>query len=172
MVANPLVSVLMTAFNRETFIGDAIKSVLASSYTNFELIIVDDHSTDKTVEIARQFAAKDHRIKVNVNKLRLGDYQNRNVAASYATGKYLKYVDSDDYIYPHGLEVMIGAMEQYPEAGWGICSLTQNYYANQPFPFMLSPHEAYKYNYFGPSSLFDKTPLSAVIKRKVFIKAG
>src|SRR3954447_2239406 len=107
MGANPLVSILMTAFNREKYIGEAIQSVLDSSYTNLELIIVDDNSTDRTVEIARSYQKKDVRIKVFINERQLGDYPNRNKAASYATGKYIKYVDSDDYIYPRGLEMMV-----------------------------------------------------------------
>ena len=56
----PTISVLMTAYNREDFIAGAIESVLASTFTDFELLIVDDASTDKTVEIAQTFAAKTH----------------------------------------------------------------------------------------------------------------
>ena len=76
----PLVSILMTCYNREKYIGEAIESVLASSYTNLELIIVDDHSSDNTVGIARAYAAKDSRVNVYVNELNLGDYPNRNKA--------------------------------------------------------------------------------------------
>ena len=86
-----LVSVLMTSFNRDKYIAEAIDSVLASTYQNWELIIVDDCSKDKTVEIAKSYEAKDNRIKVYVNKKNLGDYPNRNKAASYAKGKYIKY---------------------------------------------------------------------------------
>ncbi|MGN6475677.1 MAG: glycosyltransferase family 2 protein, partial [Flavipsychrobacter sp.] len=144
----PLVSVLMTSYCREKYIANAIESVLASTYVNFELIIVDDGSTDKTVEIAQSYAAKDKRIKFFVNEKNLGDYPNRNRAASLASGKYLKYVDSDDYIYPHGLQVLVSMMEANPEAGWGLCSLIQD--IRQPFPLLLSPKEAYEYNYDGP----------------------
>jgi glycosyltransferase involved in cell wall biosynthesis len=59
----------MTAYNREKYISKAIKSVLASSHIDFELIIVDDCSTDKTIEIARKFEAKDSRVKVYVNEI-------------------------------------------------------------------------------------------------------
>ena len=82
-------SVLMTAYNREKYIGEAIESVLASSYTNFELLIVDDGSKDNTITIAQSFEQKDSRIKVYINKKNLGDYPNRNYAASLATGKYI-----------------------------------------------------------------------------------
>src|ERR1017187_1015293 len=119
---SPLVSVLMTAYNREKYIGEAIESVLASSYADFELIIVDDCSTDSTVAIARSYEARDKRIKVFVNEKNLGDYVNRNEAAKFGSGKYLKYVDSDDLIYPYGLDVMVKAMEQFPDAALGITS--------------------------------------------------
>jgi glycosyltransferase involved in cell wall biosynthesis len=165
----PVVSVLMTAYNREKYIAQAIESVLASTFTDFELIITDDCSKDRTVEIAQSYAAKDNRVKVYINEKNLGDYPNRNEAASKAVGKYLKYVDADDYIYPWGLELLINMMEQFPEAGWGLCSLEQ--YAKSPFPFVLSPTEAYAYHYQGPG-LFHKAPLSSIIKRETFNKAG
>ncbi len=167
MSTTPVVSVLMTAYNREKYIAEAMESVLASSYSNFELIVVDDCSKDRTVDIARTYEKKDDRVKVFVNKVNLGDYPNRNKAASHATGKYLKYVDADDYIYPWGLGLLITMMEQFPEAGWGLCSLDQ--YRGRPFPFELSPREAYEYNYSGPG-LFHKAPLSSIIRREVFEK--
>ena len=126
MSDTPLVSVLMTSYNREKYIGEAIESVLNSSYRHFELIIVDDGSKDRTMEIARQYAEKDQRVKVYRNERNLGDYPNRNKAASYATGKYLKYVDADDLIYPWGLELLVQMMEKFPNAGWGLCSLEQD----------------------------------------------
>ena len=64
--------------------------------------------------IAKSYEQKDARIKVYVNDKNLGDYPNRNKAASYAKGKYIKYLDADDLIYPHGLEVMVHTMEQFP----------------------------------------------------------
>lgn len=164
-----LVSVLMTAYNREQYIGEAIESVQASTYSSWELIIVDDGSKDQTVEIAQSYAAKDQRIRVYLNEKNLGDYPNRNKAASYATGKYLKYVDADDLIYPWGLEILVSCMEKFPEAGFGICSLAQN--PNKTFPFMLTPNEAYKYHYFH-GELFHRAPLSSIIKRSTFEKAG
>jgi len=111
------------------------------------------------------YQLKDNRVKVFVNDTNLGDYSNRNKAASYATGKYLKYIDADDYVYPWGIELLVEMMEQFPEAGWGLCSLEQDEF--RPFPFLLSPAEAYNYAYFGPG-LFHKAPLSSIIRREVF----
>ena len=159
----------MTCYNREKYIAEAIESVLVSTYTNFELIIVDDVSTDETVKIAKECASKDERIRVYVNEKNLGDYPNRNKAASFAKGKYLKYVDSDDYIYPDGLEIIVRSMEQFPEAGFGLCDLTPD--SEKPFPFMLQPKEAYEYHFFGPG-LFHKGPLGAIFLKSAFDKIG
>lgn len=119
----PLVSVLMTAYNREAYIGEAIESVLASTYSHFELIIVDDTSEDNTVAIVQKYAATDKRIQLHINEKNLGDYPNRNRAASFAKGKYLKYLDSDDKILDFGLEYCVAEMEKYPEAALGLVVL-------------------------------------------------
>lgn len=164
----PLVSVLMTAYNREKYIADAIESVLASSYRKFELIITDDCSSDGTVDIIRQYAAKDNRIKFFVNERNLGDYPNRNRAASYASGKYIKYLDADDIIYYYGLEVMVNSIERFPEAGFGLGAIPDN---SKPHPILLSPRDAYLENFYGWSH-FDRAPGSAIIKTGIFHTVG
>ena len=165
----PLVSVLMTCYNREKYISIAIESVLKSTYKNFELIIVDDCSQDGTVEIIKKYLQFDARIKLFINDKNLGDYPNRNKAASLATGKYLKYVDSDDYIYPTGLQTLVDSMESFPEAGFGLCSLKPD--RDKPFPFVLMPKESYEYHFFGPG-LFHKGPLSSIFLKKAFETIG
>jgi glycosyltransferase involved in cell wall biosynthesis len=165
----PLVSVLMTTYNREKYIGEAIESVLSSTYQNFELIIVDDCSEDNTVVIAKSFAEKDNRMSVYINEYNLGDYPNRNKAASYATGKYIKYVDADDYIYSNGLEIIVNQMEKFQEAAVGLFSLPQN--KEKPFPILLNPNQAYEYNFFG-LGLFHKAPLSAIFRKDAFEEVG
>ncbi len=159
----------MTAYNRQKYIADAIESVLASTYRNLELIIVDDCSKDNTVAIARQYASKDSRVSVYVNEKNLGDYPNRNQAASYAKGAYIKYVDADDTIYPWGLEVVVKYMEQNPEAGYGLDSIEQD--PVRPFPILLNPTQAYERNYFY-MSFFNKAPGSCIIRTNVFRDAG
>lgn len=164
----PLVSVLMTSFNREKFIDEAIKSVLSSVYENFELIIVDDVSKDKTVSIAQSYATKDERIKVYINPKNLGDYPNRNKAAGYAKGKYIKYLDSDDIMYPHCLEVMVDSMEKFPEAGFGLSASGD---IEKPYPVCLSSREAYL-EHFGGKGLFNRAPGSSIIKKIAFDSVG
>lgn len=116
----PLVSVLMTVYNREMYIAEAIESVLQSTYSNFELIIVDDCSKDKSVAIANSYAAKDKRVCVVVNEQNLGDYPNRNKAASFATGEWMMYVDSDDKMNADGIEQCVRVMQQYPGKVFGM----------------------------------------------------
>jgi glycosyltransferase involved in cell wall biosynthesis len=169
MQNNVVVSVLMTAYNREKYITEAIESVLASTFTDFELIIVDDCSTDSTVKIARKYEMLDQRVKLFVNEKNLGDYPNRNKAASYATGKYIKYVDADDYLYPNGLEIIVNQMESFPLASVGLFSLPQDFH--QPFPLLLNCRDAYRYNFFGPG-LFHKAPLSAIVRKDAFEMVG
>jgi glycosyltransferase involved in cell wall biosynthesis len=158
----------MTAYNREQYIAQAIESVLASTFEDFELIVVDDVSTDRTVEIAQKYVT-DPRVQVHVNEKNLGDYPNRNRAAELARGKYLKYVDADDYLYPHGLEVVIGMMERFPEAALGLASFAQD--SRRPFPIQLSPREAYFRHYFEQPT-FHRAPLSALIRRDAFNAVG
>jgi glycosyltransferase involved in cell wall biosynthesis len=119
---NPLLSVLMTAYNREKYIAEAIESVLASTFTNFELIIVDDCSDDDTVKIARHYEDQDKRVKVYVNEKNLGQFPNRNHAVDFAHGEYVMYVDSDDKIFPDGFERLISVMNAYPESSFGLFS--------------------------------------------------
>lgn len=118
----PLVSVLMTAYNREKFIAEAIESVLASTFEHFELIIVDDCSSDNTVKIAKEFESKDQRIKVYVNEENLGQFPNRNNASSFARGKYMMSVDSDDKILQNALEQLVDVMETHPESSFAMYS--------------------------------------------------
>ena len=163
----PLVSVMMTCYNRERYIATAIESVLAQTLKNFELIIVDDGSTDSSVEIARRYE-HDSRVKVHRNKKNLGDYPNRNRAASLAQGKYLKYVDSDDAIYPHCLEVMVHMMEMYPEVGILLC----NWFPGLPiYPVVMTPQEAYHFCFVDDGKM-SNSPLTTMYRRDLFEKAG
>jgi hypothetical protein len=164
----PIVSVLMTSYNREAYIEQAILSVLASIYADFELIICDDCSIDATLEIARKYAAIDPRIRVFEHSQNIGDYPNRNRAASYAIGKYIKYLDSDDAMYPHTLSMMVGCMEQFPNAGFGLSSMPE---PGRFYPVLLEPKEIYWEHFFGFGH-FDRAPGSAIIKKSVFDEVG
>jgi glycosyltransferase involved in cell wall biosynthesis len=163
----PLVSVLITAYNRENYIAETIESVLAQTFKDFELIIVDDGSRDHTVEIARRYAA-DPRVQVHVNEKNLGQFSNRNRAAGLAKGKYLKYLDSDDVAYPHCLQVMVSGMERFPDAGIG---LSEPFREDIILPSRMDPVTAWREDLLG-SGLFNKAPSSTIILRSAFEQSG
>lgn len=89
-----LVSIIMPSYNTAKFIGDSIESVLNQTYTNWELIIVDDCSTDDTDKIVNNF--KDSRIKYLKNKKNVGAALTRNKALREAGGTWIAFLDSDD----------------------------------------------------------------------------
>jgi glycosyltransferase involved in cell wall biosynthesis len=165
---SPLVSVLVTVYNRETFISDTVKSILDSTFTDFELIIVDDCSKDRSAEIAQAFEKTDHRIRFIQNAANLGDYGNRMKAASIANGKYIKYVDSDDLIYNHSLKLMVEAMERYDDCVLGLSHGAAE--DERPYPWRLSPAESYE-KHFLKRGCFGCGPTGAIIRREEFLKA-
>lgn len=94
--ARPLVSICIPTFNRERYIGDAIESALRQEYESFEVVVVDDASTDGTVDRVRSYA--DPRIRLFVNRRNLGQSGNRNRALALARGQLIKFLDSDDML--------------------------------------------------------------------------
>ena len=159
-----LISVLMTAYNREAFIAEAIESVLSSTYKNFELIIVDDCSKDKTVSIAKKYAHNDSRIKVYENEINLKDYPNRNKAASYAKGDYIMYADSDDILFPFAIEYCLGLMLEDETADFGIYS-TDKFLSSK----LLDSNFAINYHFFQNPFLV-VGPGATIIKKIFFNK--
>lgn len=142
MEKHPMVSIIMTCYNREKYIGEAIESVLQNGYNDFELIIVDDGSTDDSIAIVSSYLGKDRRIRFYKNENNLGDYPNRNKASRYATGKYLVNVDSDDTMFPGILNNWVVEMEKR-EAEFGIFVKTE-----QQSPFQLSPEKAIRMHFY------------------------
>lgn len=94
-----LVSIVMPARNAELTIAKSIESVLRQSYTQIELIIVNDKSTDKTVAISECYAEQDSRVKLLHNSSSVGGiYNARNIAIKFAVGQYIAFLDSDDQL--------------------------------------------------------------------------
>jgi len=106
----PLVTISMPAFNSERYIAEAIESVLAQTYTNFELIIVDDGSTDGTREIINRY--QDARIIKIFSEKNQGLIATRNKIASIARGKYLALLDADDRAFPDRLQLQVDFLEK------------------------------------------------------------
>lgn len=168
-MTNPTVSVLTTCYNRERYLGECIESVLNGHYQDFELIIVDDRSSDNSLQIAHSYAEKDERIRVYQNEQNLGDYPNRNQAASYARGKYIKYLDADDMHGRFMLDIMVDAMEQFPDAGFGLFNANQELVL---FPKLIRSNEMVTAHYSGSNRLFNRSPLTGIIKKEAFDSLG
>ena len=114
---SPTVTVITAVFNREKFIGRAIESVQAQTFSDWEYVIVDNGSSDRTREVVGEYAAKDARIRLiendrNIIALSL------NLAVKAARGKYVAQLDSDDEYLPHTLDKMTAALEANPT--WGL----------------------------------------------------
>jgi glycosyltransferase involved in cell wall biosynthesis len=168
-VSVPAVSVLMPAYNREAYIGDAIESVLAQHFADFELVVVDDRSSDRTRAIAESYASKDARVRVMANEKNLGQFENRNRAASLAHAPLLKFHDSDDVMYPHCLEVMVAAMAAAPEAAVGLSQGRS--WPGGACPMVLTPQLAYTREFLG-HGLFQCGPGGSIIRRDAFDAVG
>lgn len=110
---DPLVSVIMSVYNGEKYLKEAVESILRQTFQDFEFIIVDDGSTDKTSEILNSF--DDLRIKVIKNSQNLGLTKSLNKAIEIAKGKYIARMDADDISLPHRLEKQIEFLEKNPE---------------------------------------------------------
>jgi glycosyltransferase involved in cell wall biosynthesis len=113
----PLVSVIMTVYNSESFLKEAIESILNQSYTNFELIIIDDCSSDQSVAVVKRYAAQDPRIRIFLNKKNQGQAASRNQGIRAAHGKYIMIADSDDISIRERFERQVAYMEEHPEIG-------------------------------------------------------
>ncbi|MBF4515302.1 glycosyltransferase family 2 protein [Flavobacterium sp. ANB] len=107
-----LVSIITPTFNAEKYIRATLQSVLDQSYQNWEMILVDDGSTDETVKIIENFAEKDQRIKLFKLLKNSGNGFARNVALEKATGKYIAYLDADDLWFPMKLEKQIQFLKE------------------------------------------------------------
>lgn len=169
MTATPRVSVLLTAYNRESYVGAAIESVLAQTCGDFELIICDDRSTDGTADIVADYARREARIRFSVNAVNLGDYENRFHAATLAQAPYLKYHDSDDLMYPHCLAAMLEPLEREPRAAFALSAA--GYWPGGACPMLLTPQLAYEREFLG-SGLFQLGPASALFRTSAFRELG
>jgi hypothetical protein len=165
----PVVSVLLTSYNRERYIASAIQSVLAQTFGDFELLVTDDCSTDGTADIARSFERLDTRVRVVVNERNLGQFGNRNRTAELARAPLLKYHDSDDLMYRHCLEVMVSMLRSEPRAGFGLSSGWC--WPGGPCPMLLTPRMSYQREFFG-AGLFMCGPSGAIFRTEVFRELG
>lgn len=153
MSSDKLVSVIMPAYNCADLIRQSIRSVIAQSYEDWELIIVNDNSSDDTARISRQFAEADPRVRVIDLENNGGPANARNTGMQHAMGKYLAFLDSDDLWLPCKLERQLDFMSRY-RAAISFTAYRSFSSAEEPGPLISVPaqleyHELLRGNAIG-----------------------
>ncbi len=117
--SQPLISVVTPVYNGEAYLAECIESVLAQTYTNFEYIIVNNCSTDRTLEIAEQYREKDSRIVIYNTEELISALENHNIILSKisAESQYCKIVHADDWLYPECIQSMLELALDHPNIG-------------------------------------------------------
>ena len=111
--APPRVSVFIPVYNREAYVGAAIESVLRQSFQDFEILLIDDGSTDLSVEVLRSY--DDRRIRVVRNERNLGQPETRNRGLALARGQYVAMLDSDDVARPDRLSRQVAFLDRHQD---------------------------------------------------------
>lgn len=113
VVNNPLVSVIIPAYNSSRYICEAIDSVLSQTYDNLEVIVVNDGSTDTTLQVLEKY----HKRIIVIDQLNQGAAHARNTGIKAAKGEFITFLDSDDYWFKQKVELQIQYLRQHPEMG-------------------------------------------------------
>jgi len=117
----PDISVIMSVYNGEDYLVETIESVINQTFQNWELVVINDCSTDSTAKILEAFALKDERIKVHTNEVNLRLPSSLNKAISLCEGKYIARMDADDICLPERLEKQFAFMEQNSDVALSSC---------------------------------------------------
>ncbi|MCR6720341.1 MAG: glycosyltransferase [Chitinophagaceae bacterium] len=112
---SPLVSIIMPVYNGEAFLQEAINSVLKQTYTNWELLVINDGSTDGSRDVV--LANTDPRVRLIDNEQNMGIIHTRNRGIDLASGKYIAWLDADDIALPTRIEKQVRFLEKYPDCG-------------------------------------------------------
>ena len=110
---NPKITVFIPVHNREGYIGDAIQSILGQNFQDFDILLIDDGSTDRSIEVMRSF--HDPRITIVRNETNLGIPRTRNRGLELARGEYIALLDSDDRASPHRLQKQAAYLDAHPD---------------------------------------------------------
>ena len=115
MDRQPKVSVCIPVYNRPDYVAEGIESILCQTFTDFEIVITDNCSTDNTPEVIKSYAAKDSRVKYYRNEYDMGIASNINRAILLSGGKYIKPLFSDDKLSPKCLELFVEVLDSHPK---------------------------------------------------------
>jgi teichuronic acid biosynthesis glycosyltransferase TuaG len=162
----PLVSIIMPAFNVSNFVSKSILSIIDQTFIDWELIVVDDFSTDSTASIVSSFLT-DERIKLITNTKNLGGADSRNAAIAEATGRYIAFLDSDDLWGRDKLQKQIEFMKE-KEIGFsftGYSTMTEQdaIIDNIEVPVRINFNKLLKHNYIGClTAVYDTKPFGKI----------
>ena len=169
----PLISVLTPVYNGEALLADCIESVLAQTYQNFEYIVVNNRSTDRTREIALGYAARDKRIQVhdNADFVNADANHNRALARISPQSRYCKFVQGDDKLFPECLERMVDLAEKHPKVGmvaaYGIYDAGKVLWEGLPLAStVVAGREVCRARFLGGPYLFGN-PTSSLLRTEI-----
>lgn len=170
----PMVSVILAVYNQEKFLGEAIESILQQSFRNFELLILDDGSTDASAEIINHFLKQDHRIKAFF-EANTGRSCATNKLVSIATSEWCVFVDADDIMLPERIEKQLAFHRLHPEiaASSSHCKYIDengNMFGMQRYNGLSSIEEFKKT--ISKEEFITCSYTSLMVKRAVFIELG
>lgn len=150
MEKSELISVIMPVYNAEKYLKDSIEDILAQTYKALEIILIDDGSTDGSLEILNQYKSKDERIKVIVSSNK-GPSAARNLGLDEAKGKYIRFVDADDRIPKDSMEKLVQPYIQYQDIDLVIgnyaCTPNKNYMTGDLFKEGIAKQEEFIYDF-------------------------
>ncbi len=161
------VSIVIPAYNAEQYLGETIESVLAQTFDDFELLIIDDGSTDNTAEIVSNYSLKDNRVKL-ISQENQGVSIARNTGIKIAKGEYIAFLDSDDKWLPNKLAAHIEHFEKTPDLGISFARVefitfdgkSTNYFSRSRLSKIAPKHLYYENIIITPSNV--------VIRRNIF----
>ncbi len=143
----PLISVIVPVYNVKDYLEECLQSILKQTYRNLEIILIDDGSTDGSLQICEEFAAKDKRIKL-IRSAHEGVSAARNAGLENATGDYISFVDSDDFIDPDMYEYLFRVLKEN-DADISVCTYINEGGNRKVIPAL----------YTGELHLFDRTEM-------------
>jgi len=172
----PLVSVVTPVYNGESYLRECIESVLAQTYVNWEYTIINNCSTDRTLDIAQEYAAKDSRIRIHNNEVFVRVTENHNIAFRQisAHAEYCKVVAADDWLFPECIEKMVDLAETHPSVAivgaYGLYGPpnVDVAWVGLPYPSTLVPggREACRLRLLGGAYVFG-TPTSVLYRSDI-----
>jgi glycosyltransferase involved in cell wall biosynthesis len=168
--SNPLVSVVIPAYNSERFLGEAIESVLAQTYATVETIVVDDGSSDGTIEVARA-----HPGVTVIEQENSGPSAARNRGFAASHGEFIAFHDSDDVMTPDKLAVQVGHMLDNPAVGCVLAEQELIVEEGAELPFWVEGTEVEVVMPPRPPELEDEPmvhPMTMVVRRETFERVG